>query len=336
MDAKSLNKSGDFILASIDKSHLLEEINSVGINTQAINEVINNRSVLLACSGGVDSLALLVILHSLSVDFSVCYVEHGLSKETKAAGVMLDQLCLSLKVDFKEVEIDLPEEQRNSNVEANARNLRYKVLEQTRLETNKDVLATAHHMDDVAETFLINLIRGTGSGGFSLAQERNRIVRPILSARKKQLESVVAYCSLLPVVDPTNSEPIFVRNRIRNEVIPLLDEISNRDTTTLIVRAAEAINSDAKYIRELAISKWPKGEPTTKSLRDLDPALQIHALREWIEGYPPSTEEMERILKVVSHEIKSTQLSGHRTIRRTGGVLYQDITEDLIKVDDDR
>jgi|GEM_PF-3143261 len=313
------------------KQEILNKLNELNIELNQTKELTDSRRVLLACSGGADSLALLTILHAIDVDFSVCYVEHGLNEETQQAVNYLAELCGALNIDFYEQSIHMSDAEKESNLEANARRLRYEALEEVRIKDNADVIATAHHQDDLAETFLINLIRGSGSGGVSLAKERNNIIRPVLGCRKSQLEALVEYCSLNPIIDPSNAELIFVRNRIRHEAIPLLDEISNRDVTELLVRASQIIKEDSDYIDTVAQICWPKEEASTKALRELDIVLQKHALRNWIQGMPPSSEEIERILKVVNHEIKATQISGNRTIRRSGGVLYQDITDTELK-----
>lgn len=304
------------------------KLQSESINTSfgKAQSLLENKRVLVACSGGIDSLALLLLCFLNEVNFSVCYIDHGLSQETKASIDLLKDICDELNCDFYFQQLEMSSNEKSSNVEANARTHRYIALEQARQTDNADVIATAHHSDDVAETLLINLMRGSGSGLASLAATRENIVRPLLSFRKSDLSRIVELSGLDHVEDPTNSELNFVRNRVRHELIPLLNDISNRDVAPLISRAAQHLREDNDFLEEMARSLWPKESADTKSLNALAPQLRRHALRAWVEGYPPSNDELERIFDVVDHKTKSVQISGARTIRRSGGVLYQDIT----------
>ncbi len=284
------------------------------------------QKVLVACSGGADSIALAIVMRAWDIDFALAYIEHGLNPQTAECEVLVKNLANNLAVPFVTAHLDMSENNTKSNIEATARSLRYSALEQLRITHGYNKIVTAHHLDDCAETFLINLVRGGGSGMSSLAKERGNIVRPLLDWRKTELVELVESVGLEYFSDPMNDDPRFVRNRMRNEVLPLLNDIAQRDVTPLIARAAEHLRSDSEFLASSAVALWPKGEPSTRTLMELDPVLRVHALRAWITGNPPSNEEMERILDVAEHTITSTQISGHRTIWRSGAVLYQDVT----------
>jgi tRNA(Ile)-lysidine synthase len=289
------------------------------------NQLCTGR-ILIACSGGADSVALAVIASDHKADCVLAYVEHSINPETFDCERIVKNAADVLGFEFALQRLDPTQWEDTSNLEERARELRYQALENLRKEHNCDVIATAHHADDVVETFLINLVRGGGSGAASLSPRRGNIVRPLLSWRKDQLVQIVKDAGLEYFSDPANDDSRFVRNRIRHEVIPLLDDIAGRDVTELIARTAKSLREDEEFLRRLAKSMWPKDKPTTNDLAQLDPVLQVHALRAWISGMPPSREEMDRILGVVHKERTATQISGHRTIRRSGGVLHQDKT----------
>lgn len=283
--------------------------------------------VLIACSGGGDSIALALIAYAKNSDFALAYVDHGLSDAMSDCEQHVKNLAYRLKVDFLIDHLGMAQRGLDvSNIESQARRLRYESLEKLRAQYGAIDIATAHHSDDVAETLLINLVRGSGSGGASLSSRRGNLVRPLLGWRKDSLRDLVFACGLEPFEDPSNGDSRFVRNRMRNEVLPLLNDVAGRDVTGLLARSSRSLAADNIYLTTYASQQWPGEHASTKDLVALDDVIQVHALRAWITGYPPSHEEMGRILDVAHHRIARTQISGHRTIWRTGSVMYQDVT----------
>lgn len=301
-------------------------------STLDIFSSFKNRKILVACSGGADSIALCAFFYAFELDCGIAYVDHAISGATAECEILVKEIAHIYDFPFYTASLRMAESYvLSSNVEAKAREFRYGALEKIRQTHSYDLIATAHHMDDYVETFLINLIRGTGSKGASLQLHNETIVRPLINWRKHDLEEVVKKCGLQFFLDPMNEDKRFVRNRIRHEVIPLLSEISRRDVTPLIARAAQHVANDNSFLDSYASAMWPKDQASTSDLKMLDTQLQVHALRVWIGGYPPTNDEMARILEVVHHERTSVQLSGNRTIWRRGGVLHQDRTDKYLK-----
>lgn len=286
--------------------------------------VFSSSKILIACSGGADSLGLALIAYAMNLDITVAYIEHELSIETQACSLLVKQLADDLDADF--VTRNLSMSQVTSNIEETARELRYGALEDLATQMQCDVIFTAHHLDDLAETLVINMIRGAGSGAASLVRQRGRIVRPLLHWRKKMLEELVDACGYDYFSDPGNEKNKFVRNRVRHEVFPLLNDVSQRDVVPLIARMARTMKDDQDFLSAYAASLWPGDSPDTRLLSQLDPVLQRHALRQWVSGLAPSSDELDRILEVVHHKVPRTQISGNRTIWRRGAQLYQDVT----------
>lgn len=308
---------------------LRERVNEIHPLQSDVLKTVAHRKVIVACSGGADSIALAIILRAWDTEFALAYIDHGINPETSECEIIVKNLAQKFDVPFFTAHLDMGNAEDLANVEASARSLRYMALETLRTTHGYHLIATAHHLDDIAETFLINLMRGAGSGISSLSPERDNIVRPLLDWRKAELEELVTSTGIEYFVDPMNSDPRFVRNRVRNEVIPLLNDVAQRDVTPLIARTAGHIQRDNAYLQKMSSQLWPVGEPSTRTLMKLDPVERTHALRTWIQGSPPSNEELDRIMDVVEHRTKSTQISGHRTIWRTGAVLYQDVTPPL-------
>ncbi|HMS24259.1 MAG TPA: tRNA lysidine(34) synthetase TilS [Acidimicrobiia bacterium] len=285
-----------------------------------------SQRTLVACSGGADSFALALLCHVYEIDCALAYIEHGLNPASTECERLVKNLAEKLDIPFYCTYLDLSDKAVQSNLEAHAREARYEALEDLRLAHGYDLVATAHHQDDVAETFLINLARGSGSGAASLSARRDALARPLMHWRKLDLMAFISEVGLEYWEDPMNKDVRFVRNRMRNELIPLLNEIAGRDVVPLIGRMARHSQADNEYLQKAASALWPGDVASTRALSELDPAMRAHALRAWITGYPPSENEMERIIDVVEHRRKSVQISGNRTIWRTGAVLYQDVT----------
>lgn len=317
--------------ALLSPSTVLDVMRTVDSNQTKTNEIFESfvdRKILVACSGGPDSIALALMLYAFKLDFGIAYIEHGLSLDTAECELAVKNIALLCGVPFHISHLRLADDKKiKSNVEAQARKYRYEALEEIRSDNSYSKIVLAHHQDDYAETFLINLIRGSGSGISSMQKDNTTITRPLLHWKKSELIEFVNKLGIEYFSDPMNESYEYVRNRIRHELIPLMNEISKRDVVPLIARAAKHINADNVFLEQYATMLWPIDTASTRELAKLDETLQVHALRAWINGYPPSEEEMASILKVVSHENKSVQISGNRTIWRSGAVLYQDVTE---------
>lgn len=177
---------------------------------------------------------------------------------------------------------------------------------------------TGHTLDDQAETVLINLMRGAGPQG--LAGMRPGFRHPILGVRRAETENLCRLLGLTPVNDPTNLHPRFVRNRIRHELLPLMNEIASRDASPLVARSSDHVRSANDFMVEAA-----RGIDATScaSLKALPSPLAREALRQWLtaDGYAPSAADLDRVWLVVHHEAVACELSGGRRVSRSQGVL---------------
>ncbi len=189
------------------------------------NFINKNTRTVLAFSGGLDSCVLLHILVSIRCvnDLLVWHVNHGL---LDCAGEM-ENFCKRLadqyKVEFKVSHLNLNSQQ--SNLEARARKARYAVFEQFLGET--DILLTAHHADDQAETLFLNLLRGSGSAGLrGIARNKSlgaiRVSRPLLDVSRNMLKEYARLQSIEWVDDPSNEAERFDRNFLRRQILPKL------------------------------------------------------------------------------------------------------------------
>jgi tRNA(Ile)-lysidine synthase len=185
--------------------------------------------VIVALSGGADSVSLMDILYRLEYACIGAHVNfHLRGEESDRDAAFSHQLCRNLGVPFYKTDLYAEEyaEQEGISVEMAARELRYRWFEQLRKEQGAVAVAVAHHRDDSVETVLLNLIRGTGIRGLTGIKPRNgNIVRPLLCCDREAVLEYLEQRGLTYVTDRTNQLNEYRRNKIRNEVLPLLESI---------------------------------------------------------------------------------------------------------------
>jgi len=246
--------------------------------------------VVVALSGGADSVALIDILNRLDYFCIGAHVNfHLRGEESDRDAAFSHQLCRDLGIPFYKTDLFAAEyaEREGISVEMAARELRYRWFEQLRKEQNAIAVAVAHHKDDSVETVLLNLIRGTGIRGLTGIKPRNgNIVRPLLCCDREDVLEYIEQRGLTYVTDRTNLLNEFRRNKIRLEVLPLLESIqpSVRES---ISRTIEHL-SETEILYEQAIDdaknrlcpSWEKG------VSDLQFHITISALEK--ENAPKS------------------------------------------------
>ena len=259
-----------------------------------------------AVSGGADSLALLLLAVNSGLKVTAWHVDHGLRETSSDEGRMVFEVATDLGVKAHCVKAfieDVP------NLEARARDARRKVL--------PSQVLTGHTADDQAETVLLNLLRGSGVQGAAGIGEPHR--RPILDLRRSETKSLCLSAKLDPVNDPMNLDPRFTRNRIRNEVIPLLTEVVGRDSVSMLARhanlAGEASGILGDLVKNLDITDVRSVDDTP------DPVVKF-AIQEWLTdkiGLPADSSSINRVLQIVRGEIKGTEIHGGFRVDRSQG-----------------
>lgn len=197
---------------------------------------------VLGISGGADSTALCILAKEAGVSISLVHINYGLRGEASAQDeVFVRQLAnqLSLPLFVRSFPVD-PDA---ANIQSLAREERYRYLEEVRRQTGSHFIATAHHQEDQAETVIQQLIRGSGLEGLSgIRPRRNRIIRPLLFAKKEQLFHFLTARGQGWREDASNAETHYQRNQIRHDIIPRL-EIIREGSTEAITRSAENLQA---------------------------------------------------------------------------------------------
>ena len=265
----------------------------------------------LACavSGGADSLALLVLAVRAGCRVTAVHVDHNLRSGSDQEAELVADAARRYGAAFKGLRVDVGP---GPNLEARARLARQRAW--------GEGVATGHTADDQAETVLLNLLRGSGLNG--LAGMRHGVGHPILGLRRADTHELCRSEGLKVVMDPSNSDLSFRRNRLRVEAMELLGRLAERDMVPILARQAEVMAEEADLLDDLA--------------RDLDASdaqalarapipLARRAVRSWLRGpgpYPPSLAEVDRVLAVARGMSRACELSGGRRVGRSGQRLH--------------
>lgn len=184
---------------------------------------------LLAVSGGVDSMVLCDLFLKNNLDFSVAHCNFQLrGRESEADEEFVKQYCIQNQIKYfcKKFDVHAYKSSGNYSTQMAARELRYAWFRELMLENDFDFLVTAHHLNDALETFFINLSRGTGIKGLTgIPLHQNQVIRPLFNVSK---ESILEYAETRSIhwrEDASNASDDYVRNKIRNRIVPVLKEI---------------------------------------------------------------------------------------------------------------
>jgi len=260
-------------------------------------------------SGGPDSLALLALATTAGCLVTAVHVDHGLRTGSAGEAAVVAAAAARFGAHFEARRAVVA---AGPNLEARARAARYAVLP-------RDVL-TGHTADDQAETVLLNLLRGAGLEGMSGMRADGR--RPLLALRREETRALCTALDLTPVFDPSNDDPAFRRNRVRHELLPLLDDIAARDVVPLLARQAALLGADAELISSLADALDPTD---ARALAAAPVSLARAAIRRWLragdELHPPDAATVERVLAVARLEARGTDIGDGRRVERHGGRL---------------
>lgn len=261
--------------------------------------------VVCAVSGGADSLALLVLAVDAGCRVTAIHVDHGhRPAAAHAEAAVVEAAARRFGAGFERRRLDVPP---GPNLEERWRDGRRAALPAGAL--------TGHTADDLAETVLLNLLRGAGLDG--LAGIRPGPTKPILGLRRAETRALCETLGLEPVLDPTNDDPSFRRNRVRHEVLPLLEQVARRDVTALLVRQAALLRADADLLDALAADLDPTD---ARGLAAAPAPLARRAIRRWLDDgrHPPDAASVERVLAVARGEAVACELAGGARIERSG------------------
>ncbi len=254
--------------------------------------------LLLAYSGGPDSTCLLSLLirlkSKISFNLSLAHLNHGLRASAREDEEFVSAIAkeYNLPLIIKRANVKEYARKYHLNLEEAGRELRYKFLEETRKSLLANKIATAHTMDDQAETFLLRLIRGSGPRGLRgiLPEIEGRIIRPLIFLRRHEVEAYLRELKIPFRIDESNLDRRFLRNRIRFELLPLLEKKFNPRIVANLARVADILREEEDFLSKIEEEALPRFiEKVDESFRleaealaELHPALARRLVRRFL------------------------------------------------------
>jgi tRNA(Ile)-lysidine synthase len=281
---------------------------------------------LALVSGGPDSVALLRALVGLGGEPVVLHVDHGLrGEESREDAEFVRELCdgLNVRCEIKRLRLE-----EGSNLQERARDERYLLAEEVADELGLQTIAVGHTADDVAETVLMNLARGTGLRGLAgIPPVRGRLVRPLIGRTRREILGYLASLDQPYRTDPTNLTGKYARNRVRLEILPVLEELYPGAARNL-ARGAALAREDLEVLEDLAAEVIERrGEEVVLplgGLAGLRPALRRYAVRRaysvLLPDAPPlGSALVEAVLGLVGEGTRTLDLPGDVVASARGG-----------------
>ena len=276
------------------------------IDNCATTKLFNGcRKVLIAVSGGTDSLALAQLMinsrQRFGIELAIAHFNHCLRQTSTDDADFVKTFAAERGLEFAGGQGDVKtfSAENKLSIETAARTLRYEFLSDARQRLNCDAIATAHHADDQAETILMRFLRGSTSAGLSAMKARTftdcgLILRPLLNFRKAELETFCREKNLSPRIDETNFTPDATRNKIRLELIPTLETFNPALVETLC-RFGQTAADESDFIAEQAEKIYPAVVEGNKIVRadfvKLHTAIQRAVIKKFLAQVTGSTKD---------------------------------------------
>ena len=241
------------------------------------NLIQNNDKIILAVSGGPDSIAMLNCLFNLKIKLEekenlrfqiyVAHVNHMIREEAKSDETYVQELCDKLNIPFFSKSIDVKKIAYNNKmgIEETGRMERYNFFDEIMQELSGNKIAIAHNKNDKIETIIMHLLRGTGLNGLIGLEpiKNNKYIRPLLECSRQEIEEYCEKNNLNPKIDKTNFDNTYTRNKIRNIVIPYVKQEFNPNIVETLDRLSDLVKEEELYItkqvekiyREICISE---------------------------------------------------------------------------------
>lgn len=253
--------------------------------TIKINSLVDKQDqVILGVSGGPDSVAMLHLLKKISrelkIKLHVAHFDHKLRSDSQKDREFVQNLACKLGLPFSYLEKEIKKVNNKGSIEEIARNERLKFFFAVAHKIKAKKIALAHNLDDQAETVLMRILRGSGLYGLSAMSPKRKVskyllIRPLIGIRRKEIEAYLKKKGLKYRRDYTNDEDTYFRNRIRNNLLPLLEEKYNPNIKELLSNMAESLSYDYDYLLRAAEKDFNRNAPglKLKKIAKLHPAI---------------------------------------------------------------
>lgn len=293
--------------------------------------------IVIGVSGGPDSICLLNVLYNLQkqleIKIIVAHINHQIREEAKIETEYVKEFCekRQIKCHIKYVDVVEISKQRKISTEEAGRDERYKYFEEISKIENANKIATAHNENDKVETVLMNIIRGTGISGLKGIEPKrnNKIIRPLIEIKRKDIEEYCKKNRLEPKYDKSNQENIYTRNKVRNMLIPYLEENFNPNIIDAINKLSDLANGDNEFIEkqvkdvynEILVEKnKDKIQLDLKKFNKLDVVIKNRLIMYTISKVLGTAKDIEKkhiadIVKLCSNNIGNKYLTPKKNIK---------------------
>lgn len=255
---------------------------------------LKDKKLLLAVSGGIDSMVLLDLFQQLNYDIKIAHCNFQLrGKESDADELFVKVKSEKLKVKSYFIRFDTENYSKENklSIQLAARKLRYQWFQELLLENQLDYLVTAHHLDDNVETFLINFTRGTGLEGLTgIPAQNGNIIRPLLAFSRLEIENYALENEIQWREDSSNASDKYFRNKLRHDIVPILKELNTgfldsfQNTLHHLQQAESLVNDASKLVYEKVVE-----EKESQLEIHLKPLLEFQNykayLYQWLKSY---------------------------------------------------
>jgi tRNA(Ile)-lysidine synthase len=314
-------------------------VNWIQAKTKLLRTVAPDARHLIGVSGGRDSVALLHWLIGLGYKkLIVCHLNHQLrGRSSDADARFVKKLAAKYQLEFElgTANIRALAKRKKASIETAAREARYSFFAKVAKHRRCHTIFLAHHADDLVETFLLNLLRGAGLAGLAAMRDISSrqidgadltIVRPLLAVWRNDIDAFIRECHLRFREDATNKNLAATRNRIRNRVIPYLEEILGRNIRQNIWRTAIIAADEENWI-DSELADAINVDISVAKLRALPIALQRRAILKWLRAQNVSEvgfDVIERVRSLADREacIAKVNLPQDRHARRRAGRIF--------------
>ena len=240
-------------------------INAVLKTIQKYNLINANDKIVLGVSGGPDSLFMLDILNKLKKDLQieliVAHVNHKIRAEADEEEEFVRQFCEKIGIEFyyKRIEVEKYANNNKIGLEEAGRKVRYEFFEEVCNKAGANKIAVAHNKNDKVETMIMHILRGSGISGLQGIQpQANKIIRPIIEIERKDIEKYCEEQKLDPRIDKSNQDNTYTRNKIRNVVIPYINQEFNPNFIETMTRLSELITEENAFLNKLTETEYKK------------------------------------------------------------------------------
>jgi tRNA(Ile)-lysidine synthase len=295
-------------------------------------------TVLLAVSGGIDSVVMVDLFHKAGLKFAIAHCNFQLrNTESNEDEQFVKALAHKYNVAFHVIKFKTEEiaKKNKASIQVTARELRYQWFEKIRTEHKYATIVTAHHLNDSIETFLINFTRGTGiSGLHGILPKQGNIIRPLLFATKQEIENYAKKHKLSFREDSSNASDKYTRNKIRHHIVPILKEINPSFENAAEKAIQFLIDTETIYKNEIENKRASivitNQNTTTLSIKALKALTPLNAyLYEFLKPFDFNSTTVEEIANALDNESGKQFLSPtHRLIKDRDVLLIEKSVKD--------